>query len=97
MPVKTDLKLKANEFYYKNIWTTGALVKSYIDEDGNFTSRPSAFYIGTFDKNTEVEDFYLTVQRRLREHQEEYQVPGARSSLGGYIDQMRRTVEDWKK
>ena len=94
-----DLKQKANEFYYKNIWLKSNLVKAYIDKDGNLTTKVSAFYIGSFTYSDlpEVEDFIKAVEKRLKEHQEEYQVPGARSSLGGYIDQMRRTVEDWDK
>ena len=93
----TDLKHKANEFYYKNIWGSRTLVKAYIDNSGNFTTKPSAFYIGTFSYGDvpEAEDFYLKVDKRLKEHEEEYQVPGAKSSLGNYLDQMRRTVKEW--
>lgn len=90
--------LAINEFYYKYIWTNKRQVKLYIDKDGNLTRKPSAYYIGTYtDEGDKTKDMIKSdIIRRAREHQEEYQVRGAQSILGKYVDQMRRTVEDWE-
>lgn len=93
-----DLKAKANEFYYKNIWQSGYLVRAYIDKFGNFSKRPSAFYIGTFDEKTKCEDFYEEVERRVEEHKRAYSVGSSiPSGLGKYAAQMRKTVTDWEE
>jgi len=93
-----ELEKKSNEFYYKNIWGNSCLVKAYIDKLGNFTSKPSAFYIGTYDSSINVDQFYLEVLRRRKEHKDEYQVGvSIPSNLSKYSQVMRNTVEDWEE
>lgn len=87
------------EFYYKNIWTNKGQVRLYIDKDGHLTRKPSAYYINTYeDYGDKTKDMIKQdIERRAREHQEEYAIRGPQSILGKYVDQMRRTVDDWKK
>jgi hypothetical protein len=90
-------KQKANEFYYKNIWQSSCLTRAYLDNSLNFTTRRTAFYIGTYDGDISCDDFYDEVLRRIEEHKQDYLI-GAPipSGLGKYTAQMRKTVKDWE-
>lgn len=95
---QTELKQKASEFYYKNIWQNNGFTQAYLDHNGNFTKRPSAFYIGNYTGEIDCDEFYREVERRLEEHQRAYSIGASiPSELGKYTDHIRKSVKNWEE